>query len=211
MLEACLCRLIVDGELAPGFPIKEADIAQQLGVSKTPVREALRQLERDGFIANVPGRGSIVSHIGPRDIREMFEIREIIETGIARRAARIEEKDVLRKKRDELKRFVDSGVPGDYDPQDDSSWEDVHLCIVEALENEMLSEMYSRLLNRIRRIRNYYGRKLTQRRIQDMIADHFAILDAIVEGDERAAELAVQRHLRDASVFLMGLTVPERK
>ena len=51
-----LKRRIIGCELVPGLPINEADFASELGVSKTPVREALRQLERDGFVDNVPGR-----------------------------------------------------------------------------------------------------------------------------------------------------------
>jgi DNA-binding GntR family transcriptional regulator len=73
-----LKRRIIDCELVPGLPINEADFASELGVSKTPVREALRQLETDGFVENVPGRGSTISHLTPLDIREILEIREII-------------------------------------------------------------------------------------------------------------------------------------
>ena len=80
-----LKRRIIDCELVPGLPINEADFATDLGVSKTPIREALRQLERDGFVDSIPGRGSTISHITSSDIREIFEIREIIETGAAKR------------------------------------------------------------------------------------------------------------------------------
>ena len=70
---------IIDGSLAPGLPINENDFAQDLNVSKTPIREALRQLEREGLVENIPGRGSAVSHITFQDIRDIFETREIIE------------------------------------------------------------------------------------------------------------------------------------
>ena len=51
---------IIEGALAPGLPINEIDLASDLNVSKTPVREALHQLEREGFVATTPGRGSTV-------------------------------------------------------------------------------------------------------------------------------------------------------
>src|SRR5512136_2912197 len=92
---------IISGELKPGLPINEAAFASELSVSKTPIREALRQLERDGFVENVPGRGSAISHIGPQDIREVFEIREIIESGAVKRAARLRNNEEIRKKREE--------------------------------------------------------------------------------------------------------------
>ena len=99
-----LKRRIIDCELIPGMPINEADFASELGVSKTPVREALRQLERDGFVDNVPGRGSTISHITPMDIREILEIREIIETGAAKLAARLHSHDgMLRAKKPSTK------------------------------------------------------------------------------------------------------------
>ena len=56
-------------------------------ISKTPVREALQQLERDGFVENVPGRGCFVSRISFQDVKELFETREILECEVIRRAA----------------------------------------------------------------------------------------------------------------------------
>ncbi len=88
---------IISGELKPGLPINEAAFASELAVSKTPVREALRQLERDGFVENVPGRGSAIAHIKPQDIREVLEIREILEVGAAKRAAWLHGSDELRR------------------------------------------------------------------------------------------------------------------
>jgi DNA-binding GntR family transcriptional regulator len=67
------------------------------------------------------------------------------------------------------------------------------------------------LLDRIHRIRSYYGQRFTQRRLHEILAEHAAMLDAIVEGDAERAEQAVQRHLRNAGAFLIGLAGPERQ
>ena len=88
-----LRQRIIKGALQPGMPIHEEDFAREMSVSKTPVREALRQLESEGFVENVRGRGSAVSPIRPQDIREVREIREILDemrvpVGSPERAAR---------------------------------------------------------------------------------------------------------------------------
>jgi DNA-binding GntR family transcriptional regulator len=206
-----LRRRIIEGELRPGLPINEADFAREHSVSKTPIREALRQLERDGLVENVPGRGSTISHIRPQDIREVFELREIIETGAAKRAARLGENEELAGKREECRRLLESEQASGKYVQEWGSWEDVHLCIVQALGNQMLVDVYSGLLDRIHRIRSHYGQRFTQRRLHEILTEHTAILDAIMDGDSQGAEQMVQKHLRNAGAFLIELSAPERE
>jgi DNA-binding GntR family transcriptional regulator len=206
-----LRRRIIEGELRPGLPINEADFARDLAVSKTPIREALRQLERDGFVENIPGRGSAVSHIRPQDIREVFEIREIIESGAAKRAARLRDNEELLAKREEGKKLLENERAGEAYVHEWGSWEDVHLCIVKALGNQTLVDMYSGLLDRIKRFRSHYGKRFTERRLHEILTEHTEILDAIVEGDGERAERMVQQHLRNAGAFLIGLAAPERE
>jgi DNA-binding GntR family transcriptional regulator len=207
-----LKRRIIDCELAPGLPINEADFAGELGVSKTPVREALRQLERDGFVENVPGRGSTISHLTPMNIHEILEIREIIETGAAKHAAQLDPgNELLMKKRDEHQLLL-SEKPGNEEfVHEWGEWEDVHLSIVQALGNHTFLNMYEGLLDRIKRIRNHFGQRFTQRRFNQIISEHLEILDAILEGDPDRAEQAVKKHLQNAGAFLMGLSVLRRE
>jgi DNA-binding GntR family transcriptional regulator len=206
-----LRQRIIDGELKPGLPINEADFARELSVSKTPVREALRQLERDGFVENIPGRGSAISHIRPHDIREVLEIREIFEVGAAKRAAWLHGNDELRRKREETRKLLEEEGSHQENVHEWGSWEDVHLIIVKAVGNQTLVDMYLGLVDRIHRIRSYYGQRFTQRRLQEILSEHAAMLDAIVEGDAESAERAVQSHLRNAGAFLIGLAGPERE
>ncbi len=205
-----LRQRIIGGELKPGLPINEAIFARELSVSKTPVREALRQLERDGFVENVPGRGSAISHIKPQDIREVLEIREILEVGAAKRAALQHGNEELRKKREEGRKLLAEDASQER-VHEWGSWEDLHLEIVKAVGNQTLVDMYLGLLDRIHRIRSFYGKRFTQRRLHEILSEHTAMLDAIVEGDPERAEQAVQSHLRNAGAFLIGLAVPERE
>jgi len=207
-----LKRRIIDCEFTPGLPINEADFASELGVSKTPVREALRQLERDGFVDNVPGRGSMISQITPQDIREIFEIREIIETGAAKHAAQFQPHDeALIEKRTEHQHLLKDEEGCKEYVHEWGEWEDVHLSIVEALGNRIFLEMYKGLLDRIKRIRNHFGQRFTQRRFHEIISEHIGILDAILEGDPDRAEQVVRKHLQNAGAFLIRLSVNRKE
>ena len=82
-----LKKRIINHSLKPGEPLNEAVLSKELKISKTPIREAFQQLEKEGFIENIPGRGAFVSRISIQDIRELFEIREILECEVIRRVA----------------------------------------------------------------------------------------------------------------------------
>ncbi|MBC7358575.1 MAG: GntR family transcriptional regulator [Desulfacinum sp.] len=199
---------ILDGSLPPGYPINEMDLAKELSVSKTPVREALRELEKEGLVENVPGRGSAVSTITFQDIREIFEIREILECGAAKRAALLCDKEEVRAKKRELEQSASQKQEGQA-----STWgsdEDIHLYLIGVLNNQKLTQAYLRLLDHIIRIRNQFGNRFTQVRRQEIRAEHLEILDALLEGDPERAESAVQAHLRNAAAFLMGLILPTK-
>lgn len=199
-----LKKRIIEGHLPPGLPIIEADLAGELGVSKTPIREALRQLESDGFVDNIPGRGSMVSYITSQDIRDIFEIREIIECGAARRAALLPapDKEELKGKRKELEQAHDHGG---------GSSEDIYLSVFRVLGNRCLLEMYLGVLDRIKWIRNHFGRSFTQRRFNEIVAEHMEILDAIIAGDAERSEQLVEKHLHKAGSYIMGLAAGRRE
>jgi len=207
-----LKQRIINCDLPPGLPINEADFASELGVSKTPVREALRQLERDGFVENVPGRGSTISHLTPLNIHEILEIREIIETGAAKHVARFNPRnEELIKKRVEHQQLLSEKSGNEEYVHEWGEWEDVHLSIVQALGNHTFLRMYEGLLDRIKRIRNHFGQRFTPRRLNEIISEHLAILDSILEGDPDRAEQAVRKHLQNAGAFLMGLSATRKE
>jgi DNA-binding GntR family transcriptional regulator len=204
-----LKRQIISIELAPGTPINEADLALRLGVSKTPLREALTQLDRDGFVDNVPARGSSISHISAREVDDVLRIREIIEVGVAKRVAAVGGTPELLRERDATAQLLKSGnTPSEY-VYEWGTFEDMHRTLVESLGNQLLISVYSGLMDRIARIRNFYGDRFTRRRLEDIVAEHTAILDAVVCGDTVNAELAMTRHLQNARAFLGGLTRQE--
>src|SRR5437762_8309628 len=78
---------IVDLRLAPGDPLREATLADQLGVSKTPIREALTRLEQEGLVETTSFKGAVVSGYSSADLEEIYELRELLEGAAARAAA----------------------------------------------------------------------------------------------------------------------------
>lgn len=199
---------IINGSLAPGLPINENDFARDLDVSKTPVRESLRQLEREGLVVNIPGRGSTVSHITFKDIRDIFESREIIECGAAKRAALMRNEDEVRAKKKELDQYCDKWAE-----IRELNWgpvEDIHLFVIGIIGNQKLIDTYLGLLDHIKRIRIHFGGRFSRQRFDELLREHTEILDALIEGNAERAELAVQNHLRNAAAYLLGLTSPQK-
>lgn len=199
---------IIIGALAPGLPINENDFARDLHVSKTPVRESLRQLEREGLVENIPGRGSTVSHITFQDIRDIFETREIIECGAAKRAALIRNEEEVRAKKKEFDQYSDKWAE-----IKELNWgpvEDIHLFVIGIIGNQKLFDTYQGLLDHIKRIRIHFGGSFSRQRFDELLREHAEILDALIDGDAERAELAVQNHLRNAAIYLLGLSSPKK-
>lgn len=202
-----LKKKIIAAELPPGCPLNEADLAFSLGVSKTPVREALRELESDGLVESITSRGSAVTHITMREIDEVFQIREIIESAAARRAALQHGDPQLLQELQKDRATLDRGPNSEEVIEEWGTWEGVHILIVKTIGNAILVDMYLGLMERITRIRNCYKQHFTSRRFHDILSEHAAILDAIVAGDVDLAETNMRRHLQRAGVFISELKV----
>ena len=78
---------ILEGRLKEGEPLSENRLAQEISISRTPIREALRNLEQDGFVRMVPGKGAFVAGISMEDVKEIYDIRILLEPLAARTAA----------------------------------------------------------------------------------------------------------------------------
>src|SRR5512136_1547252 len=111
-----LKKRIINHILQSGDPLNESTLSKDLKMSKTPIREAFQQLEKEGFIENIPGTGAFVSRISLQDIREIFEIREILECEVIKRVA---SRGTLNKGEVEAikKRFESSEADGNKTPR----------------------------------------------------------------------------------------------
>jgi DNA-binding GntR family transcriptional regulator len=199
-----LKKKIIDGSLQPGSPINENEYAKDLKVSKTPIREALRQLERERLVENIPGRGSTVANISFQDIREIFEIREIIECGAVKRVAMTCDVEEISERKKEVE-FAVTQMEKSYETLF-KEIEDIQLFLITYHGNKKLSETYQGLLDHIKRIRFHFGRKFSQQRYAEILTEHIEVLDALIAGDENRSEKAIQNHLRNAEAYILGLS-----
>jgi DNA-binding GntR family transcriptional regulator len=186
---------ILMGDLASGTPISESERAESLGISRTPVREAMQQLAREGLIEIFPKRGTFVVRLSARDVRESFELREAIETFAARLAAERRTDDDLERMRAAL-----ADPPAASGAIRYARAADFHRVIVQAARNRYLLQSFEGSTDRI---------DLASRLAASIPAaprpesSHQAIFDAIEQADELAAEDAMRRHLRQHAMALL--------
>jgi DNA-binding GntR family transcriptional regulator len=188
-----LRQAITSGQLRANDPLPQQEIAARLHVSHIPVREALRQLQSEGLVTYQPNRGAAVTAHTPGEIREIYEIRVILETAAIRdAAARLPAGalDRAEKLLDEAERSRDPIAWGAHDL-------DFHRILYGLEERPRLRELIDGLLARVDRYWLVHG--LSQRDRKAFEADHRALLAAVRARDgERAARLLAQ-HLGGAA------------
>lgn len=190
---AALRGAIVRGELEPGRRLSENALAAELGVSRTPVREALGRLRDDRLVEIVPQLGTFVSRISPQAVRDAQFIREALECAAVRRAAELAgEDDVARLEENLLAqdRARDGGDTDAFYVLDD----DFHrgLCDLSShLAVWTVSERAKSHLNRVRRLSLGMPDYLSE-----MIDEHRAVLAAVAGHDPELAERALRHHLQ---------------
>lgn len=179
---------ILELALAPGDTLAEVELSLRLGISRTPVREALARLVADGLAEPIGGRGLVVSPLSLDNVRELFELRQALEQQAASLAAERRDVRVFEALREQLSRVDTSDLRGYYevvarfDTAVDAAVGNPYL--VAALANVRTH------LSRIRRIS-----KDNPARLADAAREHLHIVDAIVDGDARLAASATSVHL----------------
>lgn len=188
-----ICALIATGELSAREPLSERTVAQRLTMGRTPVREAMRVLERDGVLVSQLGRGTYIRTLGREDIRSLYEVRQAIEGTAARLAARHGASPALTRMADELQTVQQQ--PSDYSAtQIDDIGEKFHDEILSSARNSILLEVFVPLRLRFQ-IAFSLMRHHEHATLRDTVAEHLRIFDAIRRRDEDAALAAMTEHL----------------
>jgi DNA-binding GntR family transcriptional regulator len=188
---------IVAGEFRPGDPLVEAQLSQRFGISKTPVREALIRLKRDGLVDSPLHRVNRVATPTPTDIRQACEVRTWIESALAARCAQDPSRRLLselERSIEEASQALEAGDAGAYG-RAVRRFSDV---IVAAAENRYATEALDRLRNVLILIA-HIARETPGRR-ERSIDEHRLIYDAIQRRDPAAAAEATRRHLSSIEV-----------
>jgi transcriptional regulator, GntR family len=188
---------ILDGELAGGAMISEGTIADALGVSRTPVREAFLRLQAEGWMRLYPKRGALVSEVRPGELEDVVSARVLIESDAVRRVTRDAERSAeLGVTLAQILESQRAGyVQGDLSAvaEADATF---HAAIVDAGGNALLSTFFATLRDRQRRM---VARSLWRRdeRVEQVLTDHELLCRLIADGEPEAFEVALARHLRN--------------
>lgn len=201
--EAILAR-ILRGALAPGTKIVESEIARDLGVSRTPLREALMQLERDGFLELEPNRGFSVSSLSSRESAELYPILGLLEARALRDAGRVDASTLreLERLNRELARCTDDPETA---VQTNFRW---HEALLRGCPNAQLLGMIEELRRRVFRYEYAYFAP-GKVRLDKSIRLHEGILSAIRRGRRVAAARRLEEHwLADLDSIIPAMQAP---
>jgi DNA-binding GntR family transcriptional regulator len=195
-----LKRAILEGSLKPGQPISENKIASKLSVSRTPVREAIRMLERDSLVSLLPGRKVIVSVPSKRDIEEVYEIRAIVETEALTRISPDNTELVRKLERciEEAERLRKEGNLREMAQANNR----FHRTIISALENQRLHRFIDSLNDTISRFRSY---SLTPEWALESEEEHKQIISNLRSGNMEAAVSLLRHNLMKPKRMLSDL------
>jgi DNA-binding GntR family transcriptional regulator len=202
-----LKAMIVTGQLAPGARITENDLAAKLKVSRTPLREALNRLERDGLVSGRPRQGYAVKEFDINMFREAFEVRELLDgyaTELATAKITPADKQRLRGMVLECERLANLPDRSREDMfQELQIGMDIHRAIAEISGNEMLCGLLNGILDKCQ---HYVWMELLWLDEWRIARDeHFQIVEAVCAGDAaRAAELA-RKHIRGSRHNILRL------
>jgi DNA-binding GntR family transcriptional regulator len=191
--------LIITGKLALGEQLSENTLAEQLGVSRTPVREAFLRLESEGLVEVRPQRGTFVFQYDATELREILELREVLEAGALRIALSRDGAGLGAA----LTVHLDAGEetlklgPADYQAVDTA----FHETLVRAADNGELLEAYIRIASRVRAIR--YRNTRTIEQIQSSQTAHRQIVAAILAGEAASAESCLRHHVYSSYRFFL--------
>ncbi len=187
-----LRQAIIQGEFQPGERLMEVTLANKLGVSRTPVREAIRMLELEGLVVMVPRKGAEVANITVKDLKDALEVRMAMEALSVKLACeRIDEagkeelKDACMKFKEAINsKLVPAIVEGD---------EAFHNTIYKISQNQKLINIAQNLREQVYRYRVEYVKDFSYH--EKLIREHDLITMAILKGDKEAAEKIMNEHI----------------
>ena len=190
-----LREAIIKVELAPGTVLREDELTQRVGVGRTPVREAIQRLHRDGFVTIIPRRGTLVSEINITDLAAIYEVRARLESWAARLAA---ERAGPAEHRDAEALIAELAAlePAGYEALLTLDRR-IHRFAYACARNEFLAETLDQYHNLSLRILNVAMKRypMLTPSLDEVVHDQRTLLEAIVRSDGHAAERAAAQHV----------------
>jgi len=191
---------ILSGNLKPGERLMEVQMAESLGVSRTPVREAIRKLELEGLVIMLPRKGAFIADLSVKDLTEVMEIRASLEglaAGLA--AVRIDQEELedLEVKALKFHKAIESD---DVDSLIHTDLE-FHEAIFKASRNERLIQLNNNLREQVERFREIYHKKTNKSK--ETSKEHYEMVEAISNRDIDKAEKLARRHIENAEKSIL--------
>ncbi len=188
-----IIKMITKRELRLGEKINEERLAQEIGVSRTPVREALFRLENESIVEIIPRRGPFVVKLTEQMLKEIFEIREVLEGLVVRLATPLLDKKTIRKIRGVLDK-IDATSDEEQNLTKYTNHDiEFHRLLLESCNNQMLTNMMGTINSHLQIIRlrtvGFPGRA------KKTVSEHYKILAAIEKKDHLTAEKLMQQHI----------------
>jgi DNA-binding GntR family transcriptional regulator len=202
---AALRRAIVTGKLRPGQRVAQEDIADQLGVSIAPVREALRTLEHEGQVTHHPRRGYFVTALAMRDLEEIYELRSILEAHAARRALETLDDELLGRITHAARDCDDAARAGDVSAELEANRR-FHFAILDPCDQPHMLRLIRLLWDSTESYRALYYDSPRERR--NSLQAHGRILDAIRERDPDRLVAELDAHRAQALAVLRDVLAP---
>lgn len=196
-----LRQAILKGELLPGERLMEIQLAEKMGVSRTPIREAIRKLEREGLVIMVPRKGAEVAGISEKMLRDVLEVRMTLEKLALRLAFKRQGTDLIEKLEAAEQAFQDA-IEGEKLIDMAEADEHFHFLIYEAADNDKLRELLNSLKENMYRYRLEYLKDENYRR--SLMEEHNAIIEAFKANDLEKGLEVTDTHIANQERAVIG-------
>jgi DNA-binding GntR family transcriptional regulator len=195
-----LQRAILDGELTPGEPLVEMDIAQKLGVSRAPVREAIQLLARTNLVESTPYRGTTVRRLTPTDVEEVYSLRSALETFALRRAMERDGSGLAEALRSSCDAMQTLAAHADWAglASEDARF---HATLVGFAGHGLLEQVWRELHMRVRQILALRNKQNDDS--MEVFYRHVPIVEAIEAGDVGSAARWLEAHIASAADLVL--------
>ena len=189
-----LRQAILRGELKPGERLMEIQLANKLGVSRTPVREAIRKLELEGLVLMIPRKGAEVADISEKSLKDVLEVREALEELAARLACDKITKEGINRLKEAAQDFCSALKSNDITQMAEADVR-FHDVICNATENQKLGQLLNNLREQMYRYRIEYLKD--QQVYEKLLSEHEEIIRHIEKGEKDEAARVVSRHIEN--------------
>ena len=203
-----LKKEIIKGSFEPEAKVLEGRIADQMGISRTPVREAIRELAAEGFVILSPNQGVVVRSVSAENIREVLQIHSALEGLAARLSCEVINEEELK----ELENYANK-MEKLANKKDLSAYSEVdlkfHELIVNICRNKRLIEMRKNISDQVQRYR--IGSLSIPKRLKESLKEHQKILKAFKTKDPKKADSTSQKHIQNALKNILNNVIEKQE